>query len=992
MTKEPGWDAPPGPSVQPGRPQRNSRSTRLLASVVALAIFTFISSSVNFRILGTASFMSSSRDAGFNSIPFHAKEILDECAALKIPAGPPKDFNSRKVSDRYTPGTPSTIIYNARIWTGEKNGTEVVDGFVWLEKGIVVAVGGLEEQEGVLKELRGSRKHDSLVKFVDAGGKWVTPGLVDLHSHLGVMSAPVLIGAQSTNSRKGPIIPWLRSIDGFNTHDDSFELTTSGGVTSAQVLPGSGNAQGGQAFVVKLRKTPERSPSSMVIEPPHSLNGSTLDPSLPPRWRHMKQACGENLRRYGNRMDSIWSFRLAYNEARKIKDAQDDYCRKAEAGEWDSLRGQDYPNSLQWEALVDVLRGRVKISNHCYEAVDLDNLVRITNEFKFNIASFHHAHEAYLVPEVLKKTYGGTPTIAVFAVHGGYKREAYRGSPFATRILADNDIPVVMKSDHPVTNSRYLLFEAQQAHYYGLPANLALASVTATPATAAGLSHRIGYLREGCDADVVLWDTHPLQLGATPVNVWIDGVLEVPVAVEKGGSEHRVPVGKGKEDPGWQEIPEVPNWDEERQRAIEWEGLPPLGGTQVHETVVFTNVSELWVRHPEHGIVQQFNGGFEEFDSKDQVVVVNSGRVACVGPSGSCTGFMSSGSKRANLRGGVISPGLTSFGSSLGLQEIEQEASTGPGKPYDALIQDVPGIVGDIGGVERASDALLFQTRSAFSAYEAGVTYAVVALDSYSGLIGGLSTTIRTGAHHSLEKGAIIQEVTALHVTIERDPWGSGYVSTSTQINVLRNLLLGSHQGVTSDSATGYWFRKVTRGEIPLVVKVDSVDIMATLLKLKAEVEDTKNSTTKLVFSGASESHLLAENIANANVGVILTSPRPYPATWDSRRILPGPPISSETTITKLQGAGVLVGIGVTTPDFAKNARFDLTWAGLESSGCINKRQAYALASTNLDKLLGIKHGSGDGDLVAFEGGSLFDLSSKVAAVVSPQRGLVDLF
>lgn len=96
------------------------------------------------------------------------------------------------------------------------------------------------------------------------------------------------------------------------------------------------------------------------------------------------------------------------------------------------------------------------------------------------------------------------------------------------------------------------------------------------------------------------------------------------------------------------------------------------------------------------------------------------------------------------------------------------------------------------------------------SAYEAGVTYAVASLAPYSGLIGGLSTTIRTGAHHALERGAIIQDVTALHVTIERDPRGPGYVSTSTQISVLRNLLLGSHEGVTKGSATGHWFGKVT--------------------------------------------------------------------------------------------------------------------------------------------------------------------------------------
>ena len=242
---------------------------------------------------------------------------------------------------------------------------------------------------------------------------------------------------------------------------------------------------------------------------------------------------------------------------------------------------------------------------------------------------------------------------------------------------------------------------------------MALASVTTTPAAAAGLSHRIGYLRAGSDADVVLWDTHPLQLGATPIKVWIDGVLEVPIAVEKGGSEHKVPVGRGKEHHDWQEVPEVPNWDKERQRTIDWEGLPPLGGIRTREAVVFTNVSELWVRHPEHGIVQQFNARFKKFDSEDQVVVIDSGKITCVGPSDSCAGFMNWDSERTNLRGGVISPGLTSFGSILGLQEIEQEASTGPGKPYDALIQNVPDIVGDISGVERASDALLFQTRNA---------------------------------------------------------------------------------------------------------------------------------------------------------------------------------------------------------------------------------------------------------------------------------------
>lgn len=190
MTKEAGWDALPDPPIQLDRPRRFNRSTRFLASVVALAVFTSVSLSVNFGILGTGTLLGPSRGSGFNRVPFHAKEILGKCAALKVPAGPPRGFGSRSVSDRFAPGTPSTIIYNARIWTGEKNGTEVVDGFVWLENGIVVAVGGIDEQEGVLEGLKDRRNHDLTIRFVDAGGKWVTPGLGEWSIHPCVRCGP----------------------------------------------------------------------------------------------------------------------------------------------------------------------------------------------------------------------------------------------------------------------------------------------------------------------------------------------------------------------------------------------------------------------------------------------------------------------------------------------------------------------------------------------------------------------------------------------------------------------------------------------------------------------------------------------------------------------------------------------------------------------------------------------------------------------------------
>ncbi|KAG6833912.1 hypothetical protein H0H87_007923 [Tephrocybe sp. NHM501043] len=897
------------------------------------------------------------------SVPINAQEILSHCSSLRTAPGPSQAFHSREVSDRYEAGTNATFIKNAVIFTGGKNGNEVIHGSILMDKGIVKSVG--EVPDHLLEEVMRAT-------VVDAKGAWVTPGLVDLHTHLGVLSAPVLSGAYDLSSVHGPILPWLRSIDGFNTHDESFQLSIAGGVTSAQVLPGSENAIGGQAFMIKLRKTKEGSPTSMIVDPPHTLTGNNSDYN---HWRHLKQACGENLRRYGTRPDSMWAVRFAYNEARKIKLAQDAYCAKAEAGVWDGL-GQ-FPESLQWEALVDVLRGRVKISNHCYEAVDLDNIVRLSNEFKFPIASFHHASEAWLVPELLKKTWGGTPGIAMFATNHRYKREAYRGSEFAPRVLADEGIPVVMKSDHPVINSRYLLYEAQQAHYFSLPANLSLASVTSTPATIAGLSHRIGFLREGADADVVIWDSHPLQLGATPVKVWIDGILQIPVP-SKTDEPNNIEVGKGKEDNEWKAVPSVPNWDKERKKAIEWDGLPPLQSNPIKSRVRFSNVKAVLRRDLKGGGVNaQFNAAS---DSELGEIIVENGQIVCVGLS--CSTFTGS-AKVIDLQGGSISPGFMTYGSPLGMEEMAGEPSTGDGIPYDAFARNVPSILDDSGAIVRAMDALMFGTRDALTAYRSGITLATSSLskayylDGTAGrIISGLSVTFSTGLSHALERGAIVQDIAALHVHIGRPhPLIVDGVSVSTQIAALRRLLFGWE---TQDKETGYWFRQAAEGVVPLVIEVDNADIMASLLIVKVEVEDRIGSRMRMVFSGAAEAHLLAKEIGEAEVGVILRQARPFPTSWDQRRILPGPPLTNDTALVKLLHHGVTVALGVRESWEARNARFDIQWAILESNGRISEREMHALAYTNLPKLLGVREDDDkhiEWDLVAYEGGGAFDLA-----------------
>ncbi|KAJ7669334.1 carbohydrate esterase family 9 protein [Mycena polygramma] len=765
------------------------------------------------------------------------RSLVLQIALGEPPAGHPRAMRGLK-------GTKGTVIRNATIWTGLDDGNEVVQSNILIDKGLIKKIGSVD--------LRSYAD----VEVLDAAGAWVSPG------------SPALNGASDTNSLKGLVLPWLRSLDGLNTHDDAYRLSISGGVTTANVLPGSADAIGGQAFVIKLRPTAERSSSAMLLEPPFSLNGTHVDPSQRPRWRQMKCvlyfAASSALTFIEDTL--AWAFRQGYNTAHVIKDKQDAYCAKALAGEWNGLG--DFPEDLQWEALVDVLRGRVKVQNHCYEVVDLDGMVRLTNEFKFSIAAFHHAHEAYLVPDLIKKAYGHPPAVAIFATSARFKREAYRGSEFAPRILADNGLEVVMKSDHPVLNSRHLIYEAQQAHYFGLPANLALASVTSTPARIMGQDHRIGRLIEGFDADVIVWDSHPLALGAAPKQVFIDGIaqLEKPYTSVKPKSTQRVPA--------------TPNFDKEIADAIKYEGLPPLEPqTAKSDVVVFRNVGSIFLKDAATRRVSEvFTSA-----STDGVVVVEKGRVVCSGPQALCPTAPSRSPPGSRRRIHLVRLFLSGLG-----------ASTSDGAVFDPLRNQIPEIID--GTAIKAADGLLFATRDALLGYRNGVTSAVTAPSS-RGFLSSLSTVFSMVAGHKLADGALTQEVAALHVALPLS------------------------------------------AKIPLVVGVESADIIASVLVLKKEVEAVNGTPIRLTLTGATEAHLLAKEIGEAGVALVAHN--------------------------------VTVGIQVDNPSSVRNTRFDVAWAWLESNGVLGKAEALALASSNLETLLGIEEGNTD--LVATNGRSEFE-------------------
>lgn len=391
------------------------------------------------------------------------------------------------------PPARAVLLTHATLWTA--TGDVLADSDILLQDGHIAAVGkGLQAPAGA--------------EVLDCQGKVVTPGLVDMHSHVGVYPVPTGNARQDGNEMSNPLTPQVRAVDSFDPEDASIARALAGGITTALVLPGSGNAMGGQALYVKL------------------YGKSTVDMTIPGAPRSMKWAMGENPKRaYGSkgqmpmsRMGHAWILRQRLFEARDLKAQQDSWDRKY--GKNPPPDGQNRPFRADLEPVVALLRGEVLLQVHCYEVHDMETLFRLSDEFGFKIAAVHHALEAWKIPKTLAERKIAT---AIFSDLWGFKLEAYDGSVYAPKILHDAGVAVAIKTDHPVIDEQYLMFEAAKAHHYGLDQQAAIQAVTRNPARAIGLGDRVGTLEAGKEADVLVWDRPPMQLGARPERVYVNG-------------------------------------------------------------------------------------------------------------------------------------------------------------------------------------------------------------------------------------------------------------------------------------------------------------------------------------------------------------------------------------------------------------------------------------------------------------------------------------
>ncbi len=408
----------------------------------------------------------------------------------------------------YHPVPSGTVLLrDATVLTGD--GQRIEQGDVLIRDGKVAAVGA---------DLPAG---DATV--VDARGKWVTPGIIDVHSHLGVYPSPGASAHSDGNEMTGPVTAQVWAEHGVWPQDPGFAAALAGGVTTMMILPGSANLIGGRGVV--LRNVPAVTMQEMKFPgAPHSV----------------KMACGENPKRvYGGRgqspmtrMGNVAGYRAAFIEAKKYREAWDRY----EEGRRnrDDRRGKDTPagdppaRDLRLETLAGVLRGDIGVHIHCYRADEMALMMDLAKEFDFRIAAFHHGVEAYkLADRLAEEGICG----ALWADWWGFKMEAWDG---IQENIALVDRPAnscaIVHSDSSEGIQR-LNQEAAKVMARGerlglsLPPEHAIRWLTSNAARAIGIADQTGTLAEGKRADVVVWNRNPFSAYALAERVYIDGAL-----------------------------------------------------------------------------------------------------------------------------------------------------------------------------------------------------------------------------------------------------------------------------------------------------------------------------------------------------------------------------------------------------------------------------------------------------------------------------------
>jgi imidazolonepropionase-like amidohydrolase len=431
------------------------------------------------------------------------------CAGLALsvalPASASSPWQDAYPSTYQPQPSPPVLIRGATVLTGTGARLERTD--VLLAGGRISAIGqDLEAPAGA--------------RIVDGHDRWVTPGIIDVHSHLGVYPSPATQGNNDGNEATAPV-----TANGWAEHsvwpqDPGFYTALAGGVTTLEILPGSANLIGGRSVI--LKNVPAVTYQAMKF------------PGAP---QGLKMACGENPKRvYGTRnvapstrMGDVAGYRAAWAEAEEYLRDWKAYDAKLKAGGKVAEEAKPPKRDLKLDTLASAIKGDIPIQMHCYRADEMATMLDLSKEFGFRIAAFHHAVEAYKIANLLAER---GVCAAMWADWWGFKMESNDG--------IEENIPLVdaapggcaiVHSDSEEGIQR-LNQEAGKAIAHGhaagldIPPERAIRWLTANPASALGILANTGTIEKGKMADVVVWNREPFSVYALADEVYIDGVLE----------------------------------------------------------------------------------------------------------------------------------------------------------------------------------------------------------------------------------------------------------------------------------------------------------------------------------------------------------------------------------------------------------------------------------------------------------------------------------
>ena len=385
------------------------------------------------------------------------------------------------------------LIKNANLISMEEINYEIKD--ILVKDGKILEIGSFDSLDYPDCEV------------IDAKGRYVTPGLVDPHCHVGMIESTIGWAGSDANEMSNPITPELRAIDGIKPHDECFKEALDSGVTTVCTGPGSANVIGGTFCALKTK-------------------GSTVEEMVLVEELCMKMALGENPKRvYGNsktspqtRMASAALMREWLIKAKKYHEKKEQYKKDLALG----IEAKEVEFNMKLEALSKVFDG-LPVKIHAHQADDIATAIRIAKEFGLKM-TVDHATEGYLIADFLKEN---NQAVILGPTLGNKSKYELKAKSFASgKVLHEAGVDFAIMTDHPVIEQKHTLVQVALFVKAGLDELSALKAVTINAAKLCGIDKMVGSIKAGKDADIVIWSAHPLDIMSEASVVILNGKVE----------------------------------------------------------------------------------------------------------------------------------------------------------------------------------------------------------------------------------------------------------------------------------------------------------------------------------------------------------------------------------------------------------------------------------------------------------------------------------